>query len=237
MLIGKGVRRKLANANTPPENLLPGSQFDLTGDWPQLKIELGNLQQSGRVGLPSPESWGSCFRQERSLSMKKAYPRKWPCLALFLGLSFLASICAAQQIPLRGPPLASRPPNIVITDAATGSVVFSIQAKVPLMPRKPDRGPLNNGTLLPEFVYDIPPASSSGGGLGGGVGGGIGGIGGGIGGIGGGIGGLGGGIGGLGGGIGGFSGGFGGGIGGIGGAGGFGGGGFGGLGGFGGGGF
>jgi len=168
--------------------------------------------------------------------MKQALARNWPYRVLFLGLSLLASVCAAQQIPVRGPPLALRPPNIVVSDAATGAVEFSIQAKVPLMPRKPDRGPLNNGTLLPEFVYDIPPASSSGGGLGGGIGGGGGLGGGGFGG--GGLGGFGGGLSGGfgGGGLGGFSGGFGGGIGGIGG-GGFGGGGFGGLGGFGGGGF
>ena len=91
-------------------------------------------------------------------------------LALVVGIAMLASVSFGQSIPLRGPPLNQRPPNVVITDT-TGSVVFSIQQHVQLMPMQPIRGPLNNGTLLPEFVYDIPPATSGGGGIGGGFGG------------------------------------------------------------------
>ena len=62
--------------------------------------------------------------------MKQAHARKWPYLVLFLGISLIATVCSAQTIPLRGPPLASRPPNIVVTDVATGSILFSIQDKV-----------------------------------------------------------------------------------------------------------
>jgi hypothetical protein len=139
-------------------------------------------------------------------------------LALVATISLLASISFAQTpIQLRGPPLSMRPAPTDVTSSVTGSVVFIVQQKVDLMPGKPNVGPLNNGTLLPGFVYNVGPIASGGGGGGGG----------GISGGGGGFGGGGGGIGGGGGGAGGFSGGFGGGIGG-GGGGGFGGGGFGG---------
>jgi hypothetical protein len=117
-------------------------------------------------------------------------------VALVAGISFLTSISFGQPVPLRGPPLDQRPPNpnpvIVFPDGS--SLTFSFFAKVPLMPQKPLRGPLNNGSLTPEFVFDI--LSTSGGGQSGGVGGGGGGIGGGGGGIGGGGGGVGGGGGG-----------------------------------------
>jgi len=132
-------------------------------------------------------------------------------VALVLGILLLTSISSAQ-ISLRGPPLQSRPPNqvVTVTNPNTGKTTFTaiVPAKIAEMPGPPAYGPLNNGSLTPEFVYDILPPSASGGGSigGGGIGGGgiggIGGIGGGIsGGIGGGIGGIGGGIGGIGGGL------------------------------------
>jgi len=144
-------------------------------------------------------------------------------LALVAATALLASLSFAQQIQLRGPPVNQRPPNVIVTDQF-GGIVFSIQAKVQLMPSKPARGPLDNGSLgsTGQFAFITAPTGGSGGGTGGGGGGGLGGGGGGIGGGigGGGAGGFGGG--GLGGGIGGGAGGFGGG--GTGGAGGFGGG-------------
>jgi hypothetical protein len=147
-------------------------------------------------------------------------------LALILGIGTLTSAAQAQiqQLPLRGPPLSSRPPNqqITFTDPTTGQMVNVIVPQhVSLMPGS-HITPLNNGSLgdFPignnNFVFGYPPEMQgpvTGGGMGGGIGGlggGIGGLGGGIGGIGGGIGGLGGGIGGLGGGIGGLGGGIGG---------------------------
>jgi hypothetical protein len=168
-------------------------------------------------------------------------------LGLMAGISLLASISFAQQpIPLRGPPLSMRPPVVPVGIAGTNVTAFAVPPKIELMPNKPPVGPLNNGTLLPGFVYSVLSSGTSGsgtggggGGIGGGGGGGIGGGGGGIGGGGG--GGFGGGGGGVGGGggtrgmvpFGGFGGGLGGGLGG----GGFGGSGFGGGTGFGGNGF
>jgi hypothetical protein len=163
--------------------------------------------------------------------------RRGRWLAFMLGLLTLATTAQAQlqQVPLRGPPLSSRPPNqqIMFTDPNTGLMINTIvPPHVSLMPGS-NIVPLNNGSLgnypiqgLPgaqnNFVFAYPPEMSgfTGIGGGGGIGGGIGGIGGGVGGIGGGVGGIGGGIGGIGGGIGGLGGGIGGiggGIGGIGG--------------------
>jgi hypothetical protein len=134
---------------------------------------------------------------------------------------------------LRGPPVDARPAPIgTLTVVGPTSVqTFVAPFRVSEMPEKIIYPPLNNGSLQPQFVYDIGPIASGGGGgsIGGGFGGGIGGggfggsIGGGIGGFGGSIsGGFGGGSisGGFGGGS--ISGGFGGGVGGIGGFGGFG---------------
>jgi hypothetical protein len=167
-----------------------------------------------------------------------SYLRRLRSWVLFsLGALCVATIASAQSgVPFRGPPLSTRPNNTVlpIFGAPPGTPPLVIPKHVDLMPNKPTIGPLNNGSLLPEFVYDICPTCTSGGGGvgGGGIGGfGGGGIGGGGlsggfggGGLSGGIGGFGGG--GLSGGIGGFGGG---GIGG-GGIGGFGGGGIGGIG-------
>jgi hypothetical protein len=182
-----------------------------------------------------------CFMLSFSTHFRRG---RW--VVLVLGLLFLASamatIVSAQTTSLRGPPLSIRPNNQSVTTGAPGQPreTFTFpNPNVPLMPGKPTIGPLNNGSLLPEFVYDIlPPSVSGGGSISGGGGGFGGGLSGGLGG--GGIGGFGGGLsGGLGGGgIGGFGGGLSGGIGGggIGGFGGIGGGGIGGFGGIGGGG-
>jgi hypothetical protein len=142
--------------------------------------------------------------------------------ALVTGLLFLgiASAQTLRFIPpfsppgsLRGPPVNTRPnpASGTVTDPNTGAQIpYIVPAPVSEMPGKRPPAPLNNGSLLPEFVYDQLTTGTSGGGSfgGGGIGGGgIGGGGIGGGGIGGGIGGIGGGIGGIGGGgIGGFGG-------------------------------
>lgn len=159
----------------------------------------------------------------------------WCAAVLGFSTSFVAAqtLSTGEAIPLRGPPLSTRPANVKVNfiNPLNGNILpFTavVPAKVQLMPAYPSLGPLNNGSIqLPGFVYAVGNNVMSGGGggiggIGGGIGGGIagGGIaGGGIGGIGGGIGGVGGGAAGIAGGVAGGIGGIGGGIGGIGGAG------------------
>src|SRR5438128_475113 len=121
------------------------------------------------------------------MANRKIMRRVSGLLALGVGISFLASVGFGQPIPLRGPPVSQYPPQVIVTDPS-GNTVFTIRAKVALMPGKPPRAPLNNGSITPEFVYDIL-STSGGGGLSGGGGGGLGGGGGGLGGGGGGLGG------------------------------------------------
>src|SRR5438874_5215002 len=100
---------------------------------------------------------------------------RWTFLLLVL---LLLTTVSSAQIPLRGPPLNTRPNPTVVTilNGPQKGRQFPIEEHVALMPGKPNIGPLDNGTLQPGFIYSILP--NTGGGNSGGNGGGFGGGGG-----------------------------------------------------------
>ena len=96
---------------------------------------------------------------------------------IFLLVILILTTVSSAQIPLRGPPLSQRPNPTVITilNGPQKGQQFPIEVPVPLMPAKPNIGPLDNGTLLPGFIYAILPNTGNGGNGGGNGGGGFGG--------------------------------------------------------------
>src|ERR1700732_2483963 len=91
--------------------------------------------------------------------------RRGRWLAALLGILGLATAALAQvlggnPIQLRGPPLNTRPPNqqITLTDPLTGQMITfgSIPQHVQIMPGKPTKGPLDNGSLGNYPIQGLP---------------------------------------------------------------------------------
>src|SRR6266436_5463577 len=140
---------------------------------PRLRRRLG----VGKGTMGASQLFKECFMFPYTPIFRNG---RW--LLLVFGMLLCTTLVPAQ-IPLRGPPLSQRPPNQVIILTSPGSppvsVTIAIPKKVPLMPDKHPIGPLDNGSLTPEFVYQFLPGnigfSGSGGGSFGGGGGSFGG--------------------------------------------------------------